>query len=149
MLYIFLLAFIYGIEVISMSKDIQKIIHGFEKVKLLVGNPRYSEHQVSEFERSVGYKLPDDFKTVLRAGYIDKGNFHFLTPHRFEHDETMIVFGSWNDDVFMFDTKEGNGDYPVCVTVGKADKAPEKRFNNFYEWFESVLSAVSGTNFPG
>ncbi len=131
-----------------MKKDIYKVLEGFRKVNLLKGNPRYTEEEITNFEKSVGYKLPEDYKIVLRAGYIDKGNFHFVTPRRFEYDESMIVFGTWNKDIFMFNTKEGDGDYTVYVTVGEDDKTPEKRFNNFADWFDSVLHSVGPTNYP-
>lgn len=131
-----------------MKQDIHKILEGFRRANLLKGNPRYTETQIAEFENNVGYKLPEDYKTALKAGYIDKGNFHFVTPRRFEHDDSMIVFGTWNKDIFMFSTREGHGDYPVYVSVGEEDTNPEKRFNNFVEWFEAVLHAVGPTNNP-
>jgi hypothetical protein len=131
-----------------MGENIQKILDGFDKLKLLVGNPKYSEREIAGFENTVGCKLPETFKTALRAGYIDKGTFHFIIPRLYEYDNSMVVFGSWNEDIFMFDTKQGNGDYPIYVVVGEKDKKPEKRFNNFYEWFDSVLKSVASTNYP-
>jgi hypothetical protein len=130
-------------------KDINTILNGFQKMNLLVGTPRYSDEDIQLFEKNIGIALPEDYKTVMKAGYIDKGNFHFVTPNKYNLDDTLIVFGSWNDDLFMFDTKEGNGNYPVCVTVGSKDKHPEKRFSDFYTWFESVLKANAQTGFQG
>lgn len=131
-----------------MKKDIHKILEGFQKVKLLVGHPKYSDTDIEEFEKNVGCKLPADYIATLKAGYINKGNFHFVIPKRFEHNPEMIVFGTWNKDIFMFNTKEGNGDYPVYITVGDEDKEPEKRFENFAAWLDEVLHSVGPTNYP-
>lgn len=132
-----------------MSKNISNLIKKFDKLKRLIGNPKYTERDVAEFEKNVNCKLPPDYRATLLAGYIDKGTFHFLIPKRHEGDKKFVIFGKWHDDIFMFDTSADTEDYPVYVIVGDNDKKPEKRFNNFYSWLESVLSSVSSTNFPG
>jgi len=48
----------------------------------------------------------------------------------------------------MFDTEAGIKDMPVYVIV-KETGHPEKCFENFYEWLNTVLNSVASAHFPG
>lgn len=131
------------------KKDIEQVIKGFEKLNLHFKTPKHTEEQIHEMEKKIGCSLPPDFRKTLLAGYIDKGTFHFLPLTRYEKDERYLVFGQWNDDTFLFDTKAKVKlkDYPVFVIAGRSE--PEKCFDNFHDWLKTVLNAVNRANFPG
>ncbi len=130
------------------KKNIDQLIKEFDKLRLHFKTPNYTKKQLEEMEKNLKCKFPPDFKKTLEAGYIDKGTFYFLPPERFENDERFLIFGKWNDNVFMFDTEAGIKDMPVYEVVKATDK-PEKCFENFYEWLNTVLKSVASAHFPG
>ncbi|MCB1177502.1 MAG: hypothetical protein KDK36_07990 [Leptospiraceae bacterium] len=130
-----------------MAKNINDLIAEFDKLKLHPGLPKYSGNDVSEMEKKVECELPPDFKATMEVGYISKGTFHFLPVSRYGKDNKFVIFGKWNENIFMFDTTQNSPNFPI-FQITPASLTPERCFDDFYDWLKSVLNSVSTMNFP-
>lgn len=104
--------------------------------------PTFDEQEIAAWEKKLGIPLPDSYKTVLCSGSYDTATFNFTEPRRCNHNPDMIIFASWNDINFAFDTSQNHhGEYPICVECNTM--GTERRYDDFPSWFNLVFQMAN------
>lgn len=116
------------------------VIEGFRRVGLYYNTPTFPADQIAAWEKEFGVQFPTSYRETIDYGSYDKNTFHFIEPFRDKKNPAFIIFASWNNDQFAFDTNDRNseGEYPVYILLDGLE--PEKRYRDFPEWFQMVFN---------
>lgn len=123
--------------------EIDEIVAHFKKSGRFATPGDYSKHDIAEWENLLGISFPESYREIMTAGSIDKDTFHCFRPYRSNGYPDLLVFGSWNNQLFAFDITKNTEkpDYPVLLLSPNYE--PEEKYGNFLEWIEMVLDMTS------
>ena len=117
-------------------KEIKEIIDELKAAGLYSEAPLMTDAELAAVETEFQLSLPEDYKYVAQAGGYDIANFYFEKPR--QAFPGYLTFARWNDDYFGLDldaAREGRSHVYVLINGSR----PEKRFDDFYEWFKHVV----------
>ncbi len=87
--------------------SVEKIIAELKATGHFTAEPLFTPDQLKKEENSLGIELPASYKLLLTTFEPEMSNFYFIKPRRDSKDPGLIVFATWDDDEFAFDSARG------------------------------------------
>lgn len=111
---------------------IKQIIDEIKKTGKYDEKPVFTKEDINQFETSLKFAFPEDYKTVVTSLEPEIANFYFIKPYRHARKQNYIIFAEWTEDQFAFN----ENDYSIVTILDNDDTG--KRWKHFSEWMKYV-----------
>lgn len=124
------------------TQMIANTIKDFKKTGRFDQQPTHSPEEIEKWEKELNISFPETYKKVVTSGSYDKATFHFIKPEFHPKHKQFLVFASWNDVSFAFDTGAVNpANPPIYILMDGMN--PENRYDDFTTWFHLIFELAS------
>ena len=96
-------------------------------------DPYISLTSLRQIEGTLGFDLPAAYRDVVTTCEPEMANFYFKGPERHAGHSHLIVFASWGEDLFAFDTKDN---FRIRTIIG--NEPAGKEWPEFRDWLAYV-----------
>lgn len=121
---------------------INETIKDFKKSGRFDQSPTHSIDDLKKWEKELGLVFPAPYKKAVSSGSYDKATFHFIKPELHKTYSQFLIFATWNDVQFGFDTQYLETPHtPISVLV--EGFKPENKYSDFTDWFHLVLELAN------
>ena len=85
--------------------SVEQVISELRQSGRCIDKPLFSAGDLQTAEQGLGIELPLSYKILLTTLEPEMTNFYFQPPARHDSFQNLIVFATWDEDQFAFDTE--------------------------------------------